>query len=98
MKIGPSSVSSQLMSVPKEPQKGAKEATPEAGNSQVNLSDLSRTLSAMESKMSDQVVDSKRVDTIKEAIRNGDFQVNAQAVAQALIKSVQDLLTGPAPK
>src|SRR4051812_1367818 len=99
MKIGPSSVSAQLMSVPKEPRQGAKDdAAPESGDSQVNLSDFSRTLAAMESSVGDQSIDARRVATIKEAIRNGDFQVNAQAVAQALILSVQDLLSGPAPK
>jgi len=100
MKIG-HSVTGRLASVP-EPRAGAKdsaESAPaggqdgaQAGGNAVNLSALSRTLSAMENKLADGAVDSQRVASIKAAIQNGEFKVDAGAVADGLVKSVQDML------
>jgi len=96
MKIG-HSVTGRLASVP-EPRAGAKDGAESApasgqdGGNAVNLSALSRTLSAMENKLAGGVVDSQRVASIKAAIQNGEFKVDAGAVADGLVKSVQDML------
>jgi negative regulator of flagellin synthesis FlgM len=67
---------------------GADSAT---ATSQVSLSDLSRTLSAMETGSTGSV-DSKKISEIKAAIRNGEFKVNPDVVADRLLQSVQDML------
>jgi negative regulator of flagellin synthesis FlgM len=63
-----------------------------APTGQVSLSDLSRTLSAMEAGGVGGAVDSSRVSEIKAAIRNGEFKVNADVVADKLLQSVQEML------
>jgi negative regulator of flagellin synthesis FlgM len=68
---------------------GADAAAP---TSQVSLSDLSRKLSAMEAGGADGAVDSSRVAEIKAAIRNGEFKVNAEVVADKLLQSVHEML------
>lgn len=73
------------------PKDTASTATTEK-NDQVSLSDLSRKLSAIQSKVSDGGIDTKRVAEIKAAIRNGEFRVNPDVVADRLVRSVQDLL------
>lgn len=62
----------------------------------VSLSELSRKLTAMESRMHEGGIDSSRVNAIKTAIRNGEFKVNAEAVAERLLQNVQDMLSGKA--
>jgi|SRR6185369_7040848 len=99
MKIG-HSVPGRLGSVP-EPRNGSKassEGAPagtggaQAGGNAVNLSALSRTLSDLETKVGGGV-DTQRVAAIKAAIANGDFKVDAGAVADGLVNSVKDMLT-----
>ena len=102
MKIGPSTPM-RLVGVTPEARSGAKEggsapAGGESGGQAVNLSELSRTLSAMESSLGDGSVDMQRVAGIKAAIRNGDFKVDANAVAEGLVRSVEDMLAGPTGK
>ncbi len=94
MKIGSSTV---LFPTGKssEPRVGPKDTEGKiisAKNDQVSLSDLSRKLSAMQTQVGDGGVDTKRVADIKTAIRNGEFRVNADVVADRLVQSVQDLL------
>jgi len=65
----------------------------ESGRSDtVSLSDLSRTLAALENRVDDRTVDMARIASIKEAIRNGEFKVNPEAVADRLMQNVQELL------
>lgn len=62
----------------------------------VSLSDLSAQLQELETRLSaEPAFDAGRVEQIKDAIRSGTFQVNAEAVAEGLISSVQDLLAKP---
>ncbi|MGD9786938.1 MAG: flagellar biosynthesis anti-sigma factor FlgM [Sulfuricellaceae bacterium] len=59
----------------------------------VELTPLSTGLMAMVSNLNDaQVVDTARIETIKEAIREGRFKVNPEAVADRLIATVQELM------
>jgi len=64
---------------------------PAAGN--VHLSSLSSQLQALESKFaSSGVVDAGRVEEIKQAISDGRFTVNAEAVADRLLETVRELV------
>lgn len=78
--------------------KRSDKATPSGSNSgntsdSVHLSSLSSQLQALESKsVSGGVVDSARIAEIKQAISNGSFTVNANAVADNLIATVKDLI------
>jgi negative regulator of flagellin synthesis FlgM len=59
----------------------------------VDITSLSSQLQALESKLSDvNVVDSARVDAIKQAISDGRFNVNSEVVADRLIASVKEYL------
>lgn len=94
MKIG-SSTDLFPAGKPVEPRVSSKDTdggAVSAKNDQVSLSDLSRKLSAMQTKVGDGGIDTKRVAEIKAAIRNGEFRVNADVVADRLVQSVQDLL------
>ena len=56
------------------------------------LSPLGGTLASLQSELAQPAFDAKKVEDIKQAIRDGKFDVNASAVADKLIASVQDLL------
>jgi negative regulator of flagellin synthesis FlgM len=57
------------------------------------VSPLANQLQALESKLNDvNVVDSARVDAIKQAISEGRFSVNSEVVADRLIASVKEYL------
>ena len=77
---------------------GANTTQPGAPVSQdpVSLSELSRKLTDMESQLGSASVDGARVSAIKTAIRNGEFKVNAEVVADHLLQNVQDMLSGKA--
>ncbi len=63
-----------------------------ADASAVHLSDLSARLHALESGAPvGGDFDAAKVDTIKQAIRDGKFEVNSEVVADKLIASVQEL-------
>lgn len=71
------------------------DSSPALGSSgtSVSLGATSAKLRTMESGMADTpVVNAAKVAEIKQAISEGRFQVNAGAVADSLIKSVNDLL------
>ncbi len=62
-------------------------------NDKVELSNVSASLQAIEKGFADTpVVDQGKVDEIKQAIANGHFKVNADKVADRLLKTVQDLI------
>lgn len=59
----------------------------------VELTPLSTELMSMADNLNDaQVMDTGRVEAIKQAIREGRFKVNPEAVADRLIATVQDLV------
>lgn len=70
-----------------------KSASSDAPRDSVELTPLSTELMASLSNLNDsQVVDSSRIEAIKQAIREGRFKVNPEAVADKLIAAVQDLV------
>ena len=54
---------------------------------------VSQLQGAMALAGSGEVFDAKQVASIKQAITNGQFQVNPEKVADKLIQSVQEMLT-----
>lgn len=63
------------------------------GNGQaIRLSELSSQLHNLESRLtSEPGFDAARVEAIKTAIRDGSYQVNAEAVADKVIQSIREL-------
>ncbi|CAN5276623.1 N/A [soil metagenome] len=60
----------------------------------VEVSTLGGTLASLQSELSEPDFDAAKVDQIKQAMRDGQFQVDSGKVADKLIASVQDLLAG----
>ncbi|MEC5318470.1 flagellar biosynthesis anti-sigma factor FlgM [Brenneria populi subsp. brevivirga] len=77
---------------PREPGDIAKrkqaEAQTEVSATQVNLSDAQAKL--MQPGTSD--IDMDRVETLKQAIRDGSLTIDVERIADALIKETQDFL------
>jgi len=73
--------------------KGAASAPSSGGGERVQLSALSAQMQAIESSMADTpVVDSARVAEIRQAIAEGRFKVNPDAVADNLLQTARELL------
>ncbi|HJV73412.1 MAG TPA: flagellar biosynthesis anti-sigma factor FlgM [Noviherbaspirillum sp.] len=68
-----------------------KAGTEKASSDNVTLSAQAQALASQASK--DQVFDAKKVEEIKAAIASGQFQVNAERVADGLLSTVKDLLS-----
>ena len=96
MKIDNSLKTITTRAIPDEPERLAKKpaaGAAAASDDSVQLSSLSTHLQAIEKGFADTpVVDSARVDEIKQAIANGYFKVDANKVADRLLKTVQDLI------
>lgn len=67
-------------------------ATPAIGS--VNISEASRSLQISGASNAEAPFDVKRVEAIKAAISSGQFKVNPEAVADKVIDSASQLLTG----
>jgi negative regulator of flagellin synthesis FlgM len=89
MKIGP------LDSKPVTTQPAERKSTPSGGakpaeaSAQVALSSAATQLTGA---ASDPTFDSAKVDRIAQAIRDGKFKINAEAIADKLVVNAQDLL------
>lgn len=68
-----------------------KAGAEKASSDNVTLSAQAQALASQASK--DQVFDAKKVEEIKAAIASGQFQVNAERVADGLLSTVKDLLS-----
>jgi negative regulator of flagellin synthesis FlgM len=73
--------------------KAAGETATVSAGDRVELSNASSSLQAIEKGFAETpVVDSARVDEIKQAIANGHFKVDAGKVADRLLQTVQELI------
>ena len=73
--------------------KGAGSASSSSGSDRVQLSPLSTRLQAIQNSMADTpVVDSARVAELRQAISEGRFKVNPDAVADHLLQTARELL------
>ncbi|MGH8670659.1 MAG: flagellar biosynthesis anti-sigma factor FlgM [Burkholderiales bacterium] len=76
--------------------RSAKAASPPAAEGEVHLSTLSSQLQALERSLANvEVVDSAKVEAIKQAISEGRFKVNPEVVADRLLQTVKDLVSKP---
>lgn len=74
---------------------GAPVSRPESAN--VSISDLAAQLHSIEAELStSEPFDASRVEEIKQAMRDGQFKVNPEVVADRLIESMKQLLARPA--
>lgn len=86
--IGPAPLDEQARSLRSSTQTDGGTASTE-----VQLSPLTARLQAIQSSLGEsEVVDAARVAEIKQAIAEGRFTVNAEAVADRLIDSVRQLI------
>ena len=70
----------------------APAAVPAKAADSLNISQLSTKMQNLESRLADgDVFDTARVNEIKQAVRDGSFKVNAEAVADKMISSAYDL-------
>ena len=70
----------------------ARGSDPVAETERVQLSDLGSRLAQLENQFSGSDFDVKKVEEIRNAISEGKFKVNADAIADKLLASVNDLL------
>lgn len=97
MKINDSIQKSLALGTDKSDQKATKKtdttAAPSNASGKVTLSAMSTKLQSLEAKVAaDNVYDSEKVESIKLAIKNGQFNVSAEKIADGLISSVKDFL------
>jgi negative regulator of flagellin synthesis FlgM len=91
MKIGP--IETKPVTTPAAPERKAAGATgaPAEASAQVQLSPAAQDLGA-----ADPTFDSAKVERIAQAIRDGKFTINAEAIADKLIVNAEELLRRPA--
>lgn len=97
MKINDSVHKSLVLGTDKSENKAAKKPdstiSPALASGTVTLSPMSTKLQSLEAKVAaDNVYDVEKVESIKLAIKNGQFNVNAEKVADGLINTVKDFL------
>jgi negative regulator of flagellin synthesis FlgM len=98
MKIDPSLLKSVASGPPVEEQtRNAKDRVPAAPSapesSSVHLSSTAVQLKELQMSFSDTpVINSARVEEIKQAISDGSFKIDASKIADGLIKTAQDLI------
>lgn len=71
---------------------GASSGEPVVQTEKVQLSDLAARLAQLETQFGAGDFDAKKVEEVRNAIAEGRFQVNAEAIADKLLGSVADLL------
>ena len=72
---------------------GKVKTAPAGSGETLSISNLSAQLSALEARLSEgDEFDTARIDAIKLAIREGQFKVNPEVVADRLIESAKEFL------
>ncbi len=74
------------VAAPPQPRPSVKPAAPETGGEQVRLSSTSQV------RGGEPPVDSSRVMEIKQAIMEGRFRINPEAIADRLIDTARELI------
>lgn len=91
MKIDSSSFTTALPNTGNAPVRTEKSAPPSSSN--VSLSDASSKLQALEAEAyHSSGFDAARVAAIKQAIREGKFQISPQMIAENLLATARDLI------
>ncbi len=90
MKIGPLDSKPVASPAPAE-RKGAPAAAENKAEASAQV-DLSTSASMLSGIAADPTFDSAKVDRIAQAIRDGKFEVNPEAIADKLIVNAQELL------
>jgi negative regulator of flagellin synthesis FlgM len=86
--IAPSTTAEARPRAPANPENAVS-----ASAEKVQFSSLSSSLAKAEASIAQTpVVDSKRVEEIKQAIANGEFKIDAGRIADGLIDSVREML------
>ena len=89
MKIGP--LDSKPVTAPASTErKGATAATPQAAEASAKV-ELSPEASALSGLSSDATFDTAKVERIAQAIKDGKFKVNPEAIADKLIVNAEEL-------
>jgi negative regulator of flagellin synthesis FlgM len=89
--LRPDQVTGGQVARPSTPTPAANSAT----GDEVRISGVSGALAQLGARLAAEgEFDQTRVDRIKQAITNGEYKVNAEAVADKLIQGVRDLLSG----
>jgi negative regulator of flagellin synthesis FlgM len=71
-------------------------ATSSAARDKVEITSLSSQLAQLEKMLGDVgIVDSARVEAIKQAITEGRFHIDSDVVADKLLSTVRELLVNP---
>jgi len=102
MKIGSSSESGGLDKLGRSSNRstsstGSSTVTGTTGADSISFSDLSSKLQELEKSLSTSgEFDAGRVESIKQAIRDGKFLIDSGVVADKLLQSVQELFGKPA--
>jgi len=87
--------SSMIGEAANRPAAGKSQPAPQQSGTHVSLGSTATQLNKMESSMANSpVVDAGKVAEIKQAISDGRFQVNSSVVADGLITTVRDLISG----
>lgn len=93
MKIGPLESKPSTAQVASERKPAAATPGPAGSNASAHI-ELSSTVSALASGGVDASFDSAKVERIAQAIRDGKFEVDAEAIADKLIANAEELLSG----
>jgi negative regulator of flagellin synthesis FlgM len=64
-----------------------------SGASASNVVGVATQISSLETQLADGGIDAAKIEALKDAIRGGQFQVNAGVVADKLIESVRELMS-----